>query len=95
MDGNGRKVLFYQQLGERHATLNCFHKDDHLVELKEVEQLKQFAVLFVVLQFHVVLLETSSTTTSNMACNPEAIHRGIRAAKSEEDGFVTGQRRAS
>ncbi|KAH8021515.1 hypothetical protein HPB51_015911 [Rhipicephalus microplus] len=45
-----------------------------------------------------VFKQAASTTEnivfSNMACNPKAAHRGIWAAKSEEDGFVTGQRRA-
>lgn len=57
VDGNGRKVLFHQKLCQRHATLHSLHKDDHLVELEQVKKLKQLAVLLVVLQLHVVLLQ--------------------------------------
>ncbi|KAL0607395.1 hypothetical protein AAY473_023998 [Plecturocebus cupreus] len=56
VDGNGCKVLLHQLLDQGNAPLHRLHKDHHLVELKDIQKMKELLVLLVLLQFHVVLL---------------------------------------
>jgi len=64
VDGNGGEVLVNQELGKSHATLHTLHEDDNLVEFQSIEKLKQFPVLLLFLDFHVMLLETMKSQFS-------------------------------
>ena len=37
VNGDSRKVLLDQQLGQSHATLNRFDENDHLIEFQNVK----------------------------------------------------------
>ena len=41
VDGDGREVLLNQQLGQGSTSLHTLDKDDHLVELQNVQKLKR------------------------------------------------------
>lgn len=58
VDADGWEVLLVQQLCEGHTSLHGLDKDDHLVELQGIQEVKQFAVLLAILQLYVMLLET-------------------------------------
>ena len=58
VDGDGREVLLHKKVGESTATLHRFDEDDDLVELQRVEEIEEFTVLLVVLEFYVMLRET-------------------------------------
>lgn len=53
-----REVALPKQLVELGRTLGALDEDDHLVELKVVEQVVQLAVLLLLVQLDVVLLQT-------------------------------------
>jgi hypothetical protein len=57
VDGDCGEILFDEELRQRDAALHTFHENDHLVELEDVEQLKQLAVLFRILELDIMLLE--------------------------------------
>ena len=57
VNANGWKTLLVQELRHGNAPLNRFDKDDHLVELQGVQEIKQLPVLLPVLQLHIVLPE--------------------------------------
>lgn len=58
VDRDGREVAFPKQLVQLRRTQGALDKDDDLVELKLVEKLVQLAVLLVLAELDVVLLET-------------------------------------
>ena len=57
MDGHRGEVALLQQLVELDGALDRLDEDHHLVELERVEQLVELAVLLVLSQLDVVLLQ--------------------------------------
>jgi len=55
---DGGEVLLTEELSEGHTSLYCTHKDNNLVELKQIQEIKQLSILLTLLEFDVVLLET-------------------------------------
>lgn len=58
VDCDAREVALAEQLVQLIRTESALDKDNHLVELQAIEQVIQLAVLFILVQFDVVLLET-------------------------------------
>lgn len=58
MDCNRWEVLLSQDLIKLDCVLNLSHEDDNLVEHERIQQVSQSSDLLIVLQFHVVLLQT-------------------------------------
>jgi hypothetical protein len=58
VDGHRGEVALLQQLVELDGTLHALDEDDHLVELERVEQLVELAVLLILGELDVVLLQT-------------------------------------
>jgi hypothetical protein len=58
MNTNGRKVTFYQQLVQFNGTSHGSDKDTNLIEFQRIQQIIQFAILFIFLQLDIMLLET-------------------------------------
>jgi hypothetical protein len=58
MDIDRREGVFDQQLVQDLGTRNTLDKHNALVELKSIQKLEQFAVLFVFRKLDIVLLET-------------------------------------
>ena len=58
VDGHRGEVALLQQLVELDGALHALDEDDHLVELERVEQLVELAVLLVLRELDVVLLQT-------------------------------------
>ena len=58
VDRDGREAVLRQQGGEGLAALDALDKDDDLVEVKRVKQAEELAVLLLVQEVDVVLLET-------------------------------------
>ena len=57
VDGHRGEVALLQQLVELDGALHALDEDDHLVELERVEQLVELAVLLVLGELDVVLLQ--------------------------------------
>jgi len=57
MDADGWEVLLDQELRQSDATGNGFHENDNLVELQDVQQFEELAVLLVVLELDVMLAQ--------------------------------------
>jgi len=55
---DGGEVLFTEELCEGHTSLYCTHEDNNLVELKQIQEIKQLSILLTLLEFDIVLLET-------------------------------------
>lgn len=55
---NTGKVALSQKLVQLVGTLSALHEDDDLVELQVVQQIIELAVLLLLVQFNVVLLQT-------------------------------------
>ncbi len=58
VDGDGRKVLFDEDLVQLGGALDGADKDHALVELQGVEQIDELACLLSFLELHVVLLQS-------------------------------------
>lgn len=58
MNKDGREVALGEELVQSLGALDGAHKDDNLVELEGIEQVNQLAVLLVLLEVDVELLET-------------------------------------
>ena len=58
VDCNRWEVLLSQDLIKLDCVLNLSHEDDNLVEHERIQQVCQSSDLLIVLQFHVVLLQT-------------------------------------
>lgn len=58
VDGDGGEVALPQKLVELVGALGALDKDDNLVELQVVEQVVQLAVLLLLTQLDVILLQT-------------------------------------
>lgn len=57
VNGNGGEVLIAQKCVESLAATHALDKDDNLVELEGIEEVKKLAVLLFLRQLHVKLLE--------------------------------------
>ena len=57
VDADGREAALLEELVEKLGALHLRYEDDDLVELERVEEVVQLAVLLVLLQLDVVLLE--------------------------------------
>jgi len=58
VDGLGREELLVQHLSQLLGVLDGLHEDDNLVELKLVQEVHQLGDLFLVVQHHVILLQS-------------------------------------
>jgi len=58
MDTNGRKVAVNQQLVQFNSTTNGTDKDTDLIKLQRIQQIVQLAVLSILLQLAIVLLQS-------------------------------------
>jgi len=56
--GLGRKGLLVEDLSQFYGVGHSLNKDDDLVKIECVDEIRQLGVLFVLLELHVVLLET-------------------------------------
>lgn len=58
VDGDGWEVVLIQQLVESLASLNALDEDNDLIEVEAIQQREQLAILLLVKQVDVVLLES-------------------------------------
>lgn len=58
MDANRGELALHQQTVQFVGPLNRADKDAHLVELEGIQQIIELAVLFILLELDIVLLQT-------------------------------------